>query len=199
MLNTIAVIGAGQVAAVATRTLRRRGFDGRIEIIGDEPHRPYQRPPLSKEYLENGDASELFLLPEPWCEEHEVRLRLGVSALRVRRESGTVELCDGSEVDADAVLIATGGRPRKLPEASGDRVHYLRSLSDSDRLRERLRPGARVIVIGAGFIGAEVAATARSLGAEVVIVEAMDTPLHNLLGGEIGAACGELHRRNGVE
>lgn len=102
------------------------------------------------------------------------------------------------ELAADAVLIATGGRPRGLPGVTGDRVHYLRTVDDSDRLRERLRPGARLIVIGAGFIGSEVAATARAGGAEVVIVEAMDVPMAHLLGPLAGAACAEIHRRAGV-
>lgn len=199
MMKTIAVVGAGQVAAVAARALRRRGFDGRIEIIGDESHRPYQRPPLSKEYLDDGEESDLFLLPQQWCAEHDVRLRLGSPAVRVRPEAGAVELADGTEVEADRVLLATGGRARRLPETHGERVHYLRTLDDSDRLRGRLRPGARVIVIGAGFIGAEVASTARARGAEVVLIEAMDAPLENLLGAEVGAACAEIHRRAGVD
>lgn len=198
MLEAIAIIGGGQAAAVAARNLRRRGYDGRVEIIGAERHRPYQRPPLSKEYLAADDGDDLFLLPERWCAEQDVRLRLGVAARRIRPEAGAVELADGTEVAAGAVLIATGGRPRALPGVAGDRIHYLRTVDDSDRLRERLRPGARLIVIGAGFIGSEVAATARARGAEVVVVEALDAPMAPLLGARVGAACAEIHRRAGA-
>lgn len=200
MSEAIVVVGAGQAAAVAARTLRRRGYDGRIELVGAERHRPYQRPPLSKEYLagDDGAADELFLLPEQWCADKDVHMRLGVAVSRIRNGSGAVELADGSEVAADAVLIATGGRPREWPGVTSERIHYLRTVDDSDKLRSRLRPGARLIVIGAGFIGSEVAATARGSGAEVVVVEAMEAPLAHLLGERIGAACAEIHRRNGV-
>jgi 3-phenylpropionate/trans-cinnamate dioxygenase ferredoxin reductase subunit len=199
MSETIAIIGAGQVAAVATRTLRRRGFDGRIEIIGDETDWPYQRPPLSKDYLRDADGTDLFLLSEVWCDEQQVRFRPGTAAVRVRAGDRSVELADGSELRADSVLIATGSRPRVLAGASGDRIHYLRTRRDSDLLRERLRPGGRLIVVGAGFIGSEVAATARARDVQVVIVEALESPMAHLLGARIGEACAEIHRRHGVE
>jgi 3-phenylpropionate/trans-cinnamate dioxygenase ferredoxin reductase subunit len=199
MIKTIVMIGAGQAAAVAARSLRRRGFAGRIDIIGDEPHAPYQRPPLSKEYLDTGDDEGLFLLTADWCESRDVHLRLGQQAVAVHASRGAVELADGSQVPADAVLIATGGAPRRLPGVSGDRILHLRTVGDSDRLRDHLRPGAHVIVIGAGFIGAEVAATARGRGAEVTVVEALDVPLQRVLGPRLGAVCAALHRANGVE
>ncbi|HET6502653.1 MAG TPA: FAD-dependent oxidoreductase [Amycolatopsis sp.] len=199
MSETIAIIGAGQAAAVATRALRRRGFDGDIEIIGDETDRPYQRPPLSKEYLYAADDTDLYLLPEQWCQEQRIRFRLGAAAVRIRAGDRAVELADGSELRADSVLIATGSRPRRFPGASGDRIHYLRTRRDSDLLRERLRPGARLIVVGAGFIGSEVAAAAHTRGTQVVIVEAAASPMAQLLGPEVGAACAEIHRRHGVE
>lgn len=197
-MRTFALIGGGQASAVAARTLRRRGFDGRIVLIGDEPTPPYQRPPLSKEYLAEADDEGLYLLADDWCAQQRVELQLGRRAERITAD-GTVELDDGSRLATDAVLIATGGSPRRLPGVESERVHYLRTVADSDRLRERLVPGARVIVIGAGFIGAEVAATARGRGADVTIVETLDVPLQRVLGPEIGAACAELHRRNGVE
>lgn len=196
--SDIVVIGAGQCAAVAARTLRRRGFDGGIQIIGAEPELPYQRPPLSKEYLETGDTDGLFLLTEDWCADKDVQLRLGEPVLGLDPVSGSVRLAD-DEVRADAVLIATGGRPRTLPGISGSRVHTLRTRADADRLRDVLVPGARLVVVGAGFIGSEVAATARARGADVVIVEALDTPLRRVLGAEMGAVCGSLHRENGVD
>lgn len=202
-VRRIVAIGAGQAAAVAARTLRRHGFDGTIEIVGTEPHRPYQRPPLSKEFLTDGTDGDLYLLPEEWCEASAVRLLPGQQALRIDATTASVELADGTRLSADSVLIATGGRPRRLAVSDGtappERIHYLRTLDDALRLREQLRPGIRVIVVGAGFIGAEVAAAALGKGAAVTAVEAQQVPLLSLLGREVGAACAELYRTNGVE
>jgi 3-phenylpropionate/trans-cinnamate dioxygenase ferredoxin reductase component len=194
----VVVVGAGQVAAIAARTLRRRGFDGSIDLVGAEHHPPYQRPPLSKEYLAEGDRDELFLLTEPWLAKNEVTVRLGVPALRIRPGDGCVELADGTEIAADTVLLGTGGRARRLPGVEGERIHYLRTLDDADRLRAQLCSGAHVVVIGAGFIGAEVAAAARAAGAEVTVVEALDTPLQRVLGREMGEVCAAIHRSHGV-
>jgi 3-phenylpropionate/trans-cinnamate dioxygenase ferredoxin reductase component len=197
--SRIVVVGAGQAAAVAARTLRRRGYDGSITLLGEEPEAPYQRPPLSKEYLTAGDDSALYLLPEDWRASQDVELRTGVRAVKISAADGAVLLEDGTEVPADAVLIATGGRPRTLPDAEGDRILYLRSKADADALRSRLGPGVRVVVIGAGFIGAEVASGARELGAEVTVLEAAPVPLQRVLGDTLGAACGALHRAAGVD
>lgn len=199
----IVLLGAGQAAAVAARTLRRRGFDGPIDIVGSERHRPYQRPPLSKEFLTEGDDSGLYLLTEDWCAANGVRLRPGQPAVRIDAAAAAVELADGTRLPADAVLIATGGRPRRLPLPEGpvpaDRIHYLRTIDDAERLRAQLGPGSHLIVVGAGFIGAEVATAARAGGAAVTVVEAAQAPLLPLLGREVGAACAELYRANGVE
>lgn len=199
MSSPFVLVGAGQASAVAARTLRRRGFDGSIVIVGDEQEAPYQRPPLSKEYLATGDDDGLFLLAPEWIERNEVTLRLGVRANRIRAAAGAVELSDGSELRASQVLIATGGRPRRLSGTDSRRVHYLRTIEDSRRLRELLNPGTRLIVIGAGFIGLEVAATARARGAQVTIVEALPVPLERVLGPQVGAACAELHRLAGID
>lgn len=201
-MKRVAIVGGGQAAAVAVRTLRRRGFDGAIEIIAAEPHPPYQRPPLSKEFLA-GDEDDLFLLPGNWLEANEVRLRTGQPAVRIDENHRAVELTDGTTVPADAVLIATGGRPRLLTAPGGqvrpsERVCYLRTLDDARRLRGHLRPGLRLIVVGAGFIGAEVAAAARAAAAEVTIIEALPSPMEPLLGPTAAAACAELHRANGT-
>lgn len=199
MIEAVATIGAGQAAAVAARTLRRSGYDGRIHIIGDETERPYQRPPLSKEYLATGDDDELFLLDDQWCEANDVLLHLGQPAVALRPSAGLIELADGSLVAADAVLLATGGRPRKLPGVDGDRVCYLRTLADCRRLRARLRSGTRLIVTGAGFIGAEVAATAHGLGVQVTVIEAFAVPLQPVLGRAMGEVCARIHREHGVD
>jgi 3-phenylpropionate/trans-cinnamate dioxygenase ferredoxin reductase subunit len=197
-VTTFAIVGAGQAAAVAARTLRRRGFEGRIEIIGAERHPPYQRPPLTKEYLAGADGDDLFLLDEQWCAANDVNLRLGQRAVRVRAAESAVDLGDGSQVHADKVLIATGGAARKLPGVRGDRVHYLRTLDDANRLREFIRPGTRLIVIGAGFIGSEVAATAHAKGADVTVIDTLDAPMQRVLGRELGGVCAHIHRSNGV-
>ncbi|TAM92259.1 MAG: hypothetical protein EPN43_02870, partial [Jatrophihabitans sp.] len=197
-VSAFAIVGGGQTAAVAARTLRRRGFDGRIEIIGAEAHPPYQRPPLTKEYLAGGPGDDLFLLDEQWCAANDVTLRLGVRAVRIRPADFAVDLADGTQVHADKVLIATGGAARKLPGVRGDRVHYLRTLEDANRLRDLIGPGTRLVVIGAGFIGSEVAATAHGKGAEVTVVDTLDAPLQRILGRELGAVCADIHRSNGV-
>lgn len=193
------IIGAGQASAVATRTLRRRGYDGRITIVGDEPERPYQRPPLSKEYLTRADESGLYLLPEDWTEGQNVEIRTGSRATKISASDGSVLLEDGSSVPAEKVLIATGGRARRLPDADGDRILYLRTKADADALRGRLGPGVRVVVIGAGFIGAEVASSASELGAEVTVLEAAAVPLQRVLGDQLGSACALLHAKAGVD
>lgn len=196
--STIVTVGAGQAGAVAARALRRRGFDGRIELIGEENERPYQRPPLSKEYLAGDDDCDLYLLPEAWCEKNDVHLRLGQPAVQIRPEQAAVELADGTLVTADAVLLATGGRPRRLPGVAGPRIYYLRTRHDAEMLRAELAPGVRVVVIGAGFIGSEVAAASRGKGADVTVIEALDAPLQRVLGREIGSACAVIHQRHGV-
>ena len=197
-MTTYAIVGAGQTAAVAARTLRRRGFDGRIELIGAEQHPPYQRPPLTKEYLAGDPDAELFLLDERWCAANDVNLRLGKRAVRINPAEDAVDLADGSRVRADKVLIATGGAARKLPGVRGDRVYYLRTLDDANALRALIGPGVRLIVIGAGFIGSEVAATAHGRGAEVTVIDTLDVPMQRVLGRELGAVCAHIHRSNGV-
>jgi len=197
--STIAIVGAGQAAAVATRTLRRRGFEGQIVLIGDEPERPYQRPPLSKEYLTGAADGSLYLLPESWTDTHDVDVRTGVRALKINAADRSVLLDDGSSVSADQVLVTTGGRARRLPDADGDRILYLRTKADADRLRAHLGAGVRLVVIGAGFVGAEVASTARGIGATVTVLEAGPAPMSRILGHELGAACGRLHTQAGVD
>jgi 3-phenylpropionate/trans-cinnamate dioxygenase ferredoxin reductase subunit len=200
-LNTIVTIGAGQTAAVAARTLRRRGFDGRILLVGDESHPPYQRPPLSKEFLAGQeDRESLMLLPDTWRDKQNVELLTGTTATRIDASGGSVDLSDGRSIAADAVLIATGGRPRTMPVngPARERVHYLRTIDDAERLAAHLRPGVGLVLIGGGFVGLEIAATAKSLGAEVTVLEADPVPLARILGPEMGDVCTRLQRENGV-
>jgi 3-phenylpropionate/trans-cinnamate dioxygenase ferredoxin reductase subunit len=198
--GNIVIVGAGQASAVATRTLRRRGYEGHITIVGDEPERPYQRPPLSKEYLTAGDDRGLYLLPEDWTAGQDVELRTGVRATQISAADGSVHLeGSSSALPADKILLATGGVPRRLPNAEGDRILYLRTKADADALRGHFTADARVIVIGAGFIGAEVASSARELGASVTLLEAAPVPLHRVLGETLGAVCARMHRAAGVD
>jgi 3-phenylpropionate/trans-cinnamate dioxygenase ferredoxin reductase subunit len=196
----IVLIGGGQASAVAARTLRRKGYGGRLVLVGDEPERPYQRPPLSKEYLSGQDgASSLYLLPESWTDQHDVEVLTGVRAVKISAADGGVLLEDGTTLEADRVLIATGGRPRRLPETEGDRIRYLRTKGDADALRELLVPGSRVVVVGAGFVGAEVASTAHAAGAQVTILEAGPVPLARAIGTQLGTRCAALHAGAGVD
>jgi 3-phenylpropionate/trans-cinnamate dioxygenase ferredoxin reductase subunit len=200
MIESVILVGAGQASAVAARTLRRRGFDGRLTLVGDESVPPYQRPPLSKEYLAGEQhRDELFLLTEEWCADNSVELRLGAGVRSLRAVEREIELADGALLRGDAVLLATGGRPRTLPGVEGERVRYLRTLAESERLRAELRPGVHVIVVGAGFIGSEVASTAREAGARVTVIERAPRPLDHALGAEMGDVCAALHRSHGVE
>jgi 3-phenylpropionate/trans-cinnamate dioxygenase ferredoxin reductase subunit len=193
------LVGGGQVAAVAARTLRRRGYDGRIVVVGEEPHRPYQRPPLSKEYLGAGDDSGLVLLPEQWTEDNDVEVRTGVRALKVSAADGAVLVDDGSSIAADAVLLGTGARARRLPGIDGEGVFHLRSRDEADALRDALVPGARVVMVGGGFIGGEVASCAVDRGAHVTLLEAGPVPLALAIGPRLGAACARLQQDAGVD
>jgi len=200
--KTFVTVGAGQTAAVAARTLRRRGFDGRIVLIGDEPYAPYQRPPLSKEFLSGADTFEsLLLLPDTWLATNDVEIVTGTEVTRVDPGTRAVELAGATPIVADAVLFATGGRPRTLPVPGPrpDLVHYLRTVDDAQRLQRTLAPGRRLVLIGAGFIGLEIASTASSLGVDVVVLEAADVPLSGVVGARLGEVCARLHRDNGVD
>ncbi|MEU9844152.1 FAD-dependent oxidoreductase [Actinomadura sp. NPDC048032] len=199
-MRDVLVAGAGQTAAVAARTLRRRGFDGRVTLVGAEHEAPYQRPPLSKEYLAGEqDRDELCLLTPEWCEANDVELRLGVAAAAIRPAERALELADGTVLRGDALLVATGGRPRRLPGVEGERVRHLRTVADADRLRGELRPGARVVVVGAGFIGCEVASTALDRGAHVTVVERAGRPLGHVVGEPMGDLMAAMLRTNGVD
>lgn len=200
MTQNVRIIGAGQAAAVAARTLRRRGFDGDIALVGEETHPPYQRPPLSKEYLQgNEERDNLFLLTEEWCARNNVELLLDRRAIGLDHSEQVIELADGSRVHGDTVLFATGTRPRRIPHVHGERVHYLRSVDDSDAVRGRIGPGSHIVIIGAGFIGSEVAASARTAGADVTMVEVLDVPLEGALGADLGTVCADIHRQHGVD
>ncbi|MGZ4540574.1 MAG: NAD(P)/FAD-dependent oxidoreductase [Blastococcus sp.] len=197
--QTLVVVGAGHVAASAARALRRRGFAGPVVLVGDEPVGPYQRPHLSKERLTEGGDDGLWLLDPVWCEANDVTVRTGSPVERIAADTASVLLADGTAIAADLVVLATGGRPRQLPGLAGERVHTIRTLADSDRLRERLQPGRRIGVLGGGFLGTEVAAAALTRGAEAVVFDRDPVLLARAMGADIGAAVTDLHRRRGVD
>lgn len=196
------IVGAGLAGAKAAQALRSEGYDGRITLLGDEPHRPYQRPPLSKEYL-HGTAGRdaLFVHPETWYQAHAVDLRLGTTVTAIDRRRREVALGGGERIGYEKLLLATGATPRPLDVPGGAQapVLYLRRIEDSERIRAALRPGARLVVVGAGWVGLEVAAAARAAGAHVTVVEAAALPLLRALGPEIAPAFAHLHRAHGVD
>ncbi len=198
----IVVIGAGQAGGWAAKTLRDEGFEGRIVVVGEEPYPPYERPPLSKEVLLGKEPAESsYLWPEGSFDLWGVELRSGVAATGIDRTAKTVSLGDGETLAYDKLLIATGGRVRELPlegTALGG-VHYLRGIDDSAAIRGDLGEGASIVVIGGGWIGLEVAAAARMLGAEVAVVEALDMLCARALTPEIAAYLLKIHRGRGVD
>ena len=197
----IVIAGAGLAAQRAVQALRRRGHDGPIALVGDEGTLPYDRPPLSKEYLSGSlDAPALELRPGDWYAAHGVEPILGDPAAALDAAANRIRLASGRTLAYDRLLIATGARPRTLPGTEGyANVHVLRSATDAGRLRAALRPGARLAIVGAGFIGQEVAATARARGTEVTMIEAAPTPLFGQLGPRMGAWFADLHREKGVD
>ncbi|WP_409474151.1 NAD(P)/FAD-dependent oxidoreductase [Streptomyces sp. HC307] len=197
-MRTVAVVGASLAGLSAARSLRKQGYDGRLVVIGDELHRPYDRPPLSKEFLA-GTLGEAELALEADDEDLQAEWLLGVRATGLEYAQRAVRLADGREVPADGVVIATGAAARTLPGSEGlAGVHTLRTLDDARALRDELARGGRLVVIGGGFIGAEVASTAYALGLEVTVVEAAPTPLAGPLGETMGAVVSALHADHGV-
>lgn len=197
--NGIVIVGGGLAAARTAEQLRRSEYSGRITIVSDEVHLPYDRPPLSKEVLRK-EIDDVALKPREWYDEKGITLRLGSAATGLDTAGQTVALDDGTALGYDELVIATGLVPRRipaLPDLEGIRV--LRSFDESMALRERASAAQHAVVIGAGFIGCEVAASLRSLGVDVVLVEPQPTPLATVLGEQIGELVARLHRDEGVD
>ncbi|MFE1310637.1 NAD(P)/FAD-dependent oxidoreductase [Streptomyces sp. NPDC058755] len=200
-MRSITVVGASLAGLSTVRALRSEGYQGEIVVVGEERHTPYDRPPLSKEFLKGDlDADALALGDADEYEELGVRWLLGERAVRLDPADRSVTLAGGRQPRTDGVVIATGATPRRLPGMEGlAGVHTLRTLDDARSLRTELLNGLpRVVVIGAGFIGAEVASTAHRLGLHVTVVEALDVPLERQLGREMGLVCASLHSDHGV-
>ncbi len=200
--STIVIVGANLAGGRAAEALRKEGFDGQVFLVGEEPHPPYERPPLSKEYLRGEmPREEVFIQPESFWAEQEVELLMGVRAVALDLAAKRVELSSGERLSFDKLLLATGGRVRRLPVPGADLegVHYLRTLDDCEALSRELQPGRRLAVVGAGFIGSEVAASAREKGLEVTMIEVLPVPLQRALGPEVGRIYADIHREHGVE
>jgi 3-phenylpropionate/trans-cinnamate dioxygenase ferredoxin reductase component len=198
----IVIVGAGLAGAVAAETLREEGFGGRITLLGAESHRPYERPPLSKGYLQgDADQESLFVHPEAWYADHEVELGLGAAVTSLDLDAHTVTTDHQSRLRYDRLLLATGSSPRRLaiPGADLDGIRYLRRIEDSNRIREDFRAARRVVIVGGGWIGLETAAVARSAGLHVTVLEAAELPLVRVLGPEAATLFADLHRGHGVD
>jgi 3-phenylpropionate/trans-cinnamate dioxygenase ferredoxin reductase subunit len=199
---TFAIVGASLAGAKAAQELRDQGFDGRVVLIGDEHELPYERPPLTKDYLRDEQPRDKTRVHEEgFYDEHDIELMTGVTVTAIKPSEQRIVLEGDKEIAYDRLLIATGAEPRKIDIAGGDLdgVHYLRTLSDCDALRQRLAAGGKVVVVGAGWIGAEFAASARQRGVEVTVIEPATVPLERVLGNELGTFYRDVHQTHGVE
>ena len=202
MFTPILIVGAGQAAAQAVETLRKRGHVGPLTLVGDENLLPYQRPPLSKKYLAGQlEADRLLIRHAAHYEEHHVDLRLGFAAVSLDTAARRVEVADGSHYEYEKLLLATGSRPRLLPVPGAELVgvYYLRTAGDVDRLRAELQPGRRAVIVGGGYIGLEVAATCREAGLDVTVVEALDRVMHRVVSPEVSRFYEAEHARHQVK
>jgi 3-phenylpropionate/trans-cinnamate dioxygenase ferredoxin reductase component len=200
--RTFVVVGGGLAGAKAVEALRDQGFEGRLALLGAEQHLPYERPPLSKGYLQTGEGfDEATVHTREWYSDHDVDLRLGTRAASIDREAHEVVLESGERLAYDRLLLATGSSPRhvSLPGADLEGVVTLRTIEDSDRLRAAFHEGARIVLVGGGWIGLEVAAAARMAGADVTVLEALDLPLFRVLGPMMAKVFADLHREHGVD
>lgn len=201
-VSIVVVVGGGQAAGQVVASLRQEGFIGRIVLIGNEPVPPYQRPPLSKAYLAGEVSAERLLIRHrDFYVQSDVELRLGVSVSSIRLADRTIEMDDGSSLAFDHLILATGSRPRTLDVLGADhpRLFYLRALADVDAIRPQLVAGARLILIGGGYIGLEIAAVARRIGMQVSVLEAAAHLLARVTDSTVGTFYRELHQQQGVD
>lgn len=202
MVERVVIAGASLAGGRAAEQLRRGGYEGEIVVVGEEPHRPYDRPPLSKKLLQGGQTPDsVYFRSADWYAERKIEMVLGTRTTSLDSSARTVGLSDGRSLSFSSLVIATGADLRKLrgPGADLGGIHYVRSLDDSLRLGEDMKRARRVVILGAGVIGMEVAATCRLAGLEVVVVEIAPKPLARAFGAHIGDVYGEVHRDHGVD
>ena len=201
MIQNIVIVGAGQAASQAIHTLRHKGYKGSIALIGDEPYYPYQRPPLSKKYLASQvERDRLLIRPAQFYVDHAVDVRLGKRVTIIDRAAQKVQLDDGAILPYDALLIATGSTPRKLvaPGADLEGVHVLRTIADVDGIRAHAAAGRRMVIVGGGYIGLEVAAMSREMGMEVTVLEMADRVMNRVVCSPISSFYQAEHAKHGV-
>ena len=198
--ESIVIVGAGLAGAKAAEALRERGYDGPVALLGDEAELPYERPPLSKGYLAGKAAfDDAVVHPAAWYDEQRIDLRLGAHVTAIDRDRREVELAGGERMPYGALLLATGAEPRRLPIPGADTALTLRTRADSDAIRATFGEGRRLVLIGAGWIGLEVAAAARTAGTDVTVLEAAELPLLAVLGEQMATVFADLHREHGVD
>jgi 3-phenylpropionate/trans-cinnamate dioxygenase ferredoxin reductase component len=196
------IVGGGLAGAIAAQTLREEGFDGRITLLSGESQRPYERPPLSKDYLQGkADRDSIFVYPEQWYAEHAVELHPGTAVTSLDPASQTVTTAAGAQLHYDRLLLATGSKPRRLNVAGAglDGVYHLRNVEDSDRIKIEFARAKHVVIIGAGWIGLETAAAARAAGLDVTLLVSGDLPLQKVFGPEVGPIFAALHHNHAVD
>jgi 3-phenylpropionate/trans-cinnamate dioxygenase ferredoxin reductase subunit len=200
-MSRIVIVGGGQAASQAAATLRQDGFEGEVLVIGDEPQLPYQRPPLSKQYLSGEHPLErIYLRPAKFYDDRKITLRLGTRVTEIDRAAGRIAV-DGEHVAYDSLLLATGSRPRRLSceGATLRGVHYLRTVADVDAIRAALAPGKRIVIVGGGYIGLEVAAVVKTAGADVTVLEMEDRILKRVTTPTMSAFYTAMHEARGVK
>jgi 3-phenylpropionate/trans-cinnamate dioxygenase ferredoxin reductase subunit len=200
--QTFIIVGASLAGAKAAEELRSAGFDGRVLLIGADTERPYERPPLTKDYLRDESPREKTYVHEPgFYEQHQIELETDTTVTELDSAQSRIKLADGRWLDYHRLLLATGAEPRRIAIAGAelDGVHYLRTLADCDALRDRLQAGGRVVVVGGGWIGSEFAASARQRGLEVTVIDPSPLPLERIFGAEIGAFYRDVHSAHGVQ
>jgi 3-phenylpropionate/trans-cinnamate dioxygenase ferredoxin reductase subunit len=201
--QTFVIVGASLAGAKAAETLRESGFEGRVVLVGAEPEPPYERPPLSKEYLRGEVGRDKLWVHDDqrFYERTGIELRTGVEVIGLDVSSAAVELTGGERIPYEKLLLATGAEPRmlRIPGSELGGIYYLRTVDDSDRLRERIEQGGKLVVVGAGWIGAEAAASAREKGCEVALLEQTAVPLERVLGPELGTVYRDIHADHGVQ
>jgi NADPH-dependent 2,4-dienoyl-CoA reductase/sulfur reductase-like enzyme len=198
--SSVVIVGGGLAGAKTAEALRDKGYDGEITLISAEQHLPYERPPLSKDYLAGKAAfDDAIVHPAEWYGQQNVTLRLGSEVIAVHRDEPAVELAGGERVAYGALVLATGSAPRRLPIPGAENALTLRVREDSDAIRETFGAGKRLVIVGAGWIGLEVAAAARDKGTEVTVLEAAELPLLAVLGRDMAAVFAQLHREHGVD
>jgi 3-phenylpropionate/trans-cinnamate dioxygenase ferredoxin reductase subunit len=199
--RTFIIVGAGLAGAKAAEALRQEGFEGRLVLIGEEPDRPYERPPLSKDYLRGETCDKPYVHPESFYEDQGIELMMSTRVTEIDTNSKRLLMDNERSIGYDRLLIATGATPRHLDVPGSDLagIHYLRTVVDSEQIGERLEPGSRLVMVGAGWIGSEIAASARQQGCQVTMLEMGTLPLENVLGTEMARIFLQLHRDHGVE